>query len=62
MPGMHCILRRKPPVPVTAEDAELLFEKDEPEYQMAMAAGGDNGKKADGEAQPAHAGGNGGGG
>ncbi len=38
VPVMYSILRNKDLVPVSEEDAELLFEKDEPEYQMAKAA------------------------
>ena len=61
VPVMYSILRNKPLVPVTAEDAELLFEKDEPEYQMAKAAGAGNDKDGQGQGrpEPAHAGGNG---
>ena len=54
VPVLYSILRGKPIEPVSAEDAELLFEKDEPEYQMAMAQ-----KDGDGQGEPAHAGSNG---
>ena len=37
VPVIYSIFRRKELVPVSAEDAELLFEKDEPEYKMATA-------------------------
>ncbi len=55
VPVMYSILRRKAPVPVSLEDAELLFEKDEPEYQMAAAQDGKDGQNQ-GQPQPAHAG------
>ncbi len=42
VPVIYSIFRRKELVPVSAEDADLLFEKDEPEYKMAKA--GENGK------------------
>ncbi len=52
VPVIYSIFRRKELVPVSAEDAELLFEKDEPEYKMALAAkNGSNGKN--GHDQPA---------
>ena len=62
VPVMYSILRRKPVEPVSAEDAELLFDKEEPEYQMAMA-GRDGGKDGQGakkaEPVPAQSNGNG---
>ena len=42
VPVIYSIFRRKELQPIPAEDAELLFEKDEPEYKMAKA--GQNGK------------------
>ncbi len=60
VPVIYSIFRRKELVPVSAEDAELLFEKDEPEYQMAVAGkngqNGQNGKNGHDEPgpQPAH--------
>ena len=50
VPVMYSLLRNKPIEPVSAEDAGLLFEKDEPEYQMAMAN-----KDGNGQEEPAHA-------
>ena len=50
VPVLYSMLRNKPIEPVTAEDAELLFEKDEPEYQLAMAN-----KDGDAKDEPAHA-------
>ncbi len=45
VPVIYSIFRRKELVPVSAEDAELLFEKDEPEYKMATAGkDGQNGR------------------
>ena len=38
VPVMYSILRRKDLVPVSEEDAELLFEEDEPERQLAKKA------------------------
>ena len=42
VPVIYSIFRRKEIQPVSAEDAELLFEKNEPEYQLATA--GKNGR------------------
>ena len=50
VPIIYSIFRRKELVPVSAEDADLLFEKDEPEYKMAQA--GRNGKN--GHDEPAN--------
>ena len=38
VPVIYSIFRRKELVPIPAEDADLLFEKDEPEYKMAHAS------------------------
>ncbi len=44
VPVLYSILRNKDIKTIPEEDAELLFEKDEPEYQRAMAAhDGNNG-------------------
>ena len=66
VPVMYSILRNKEIETIPEEDAELLFEKDEPEYQLAMAHrdGGngkngyddDNGKAGGRGMQPATAG------
>ncbi len=58
VPVIYSIFRRKELVPVSAEDAELLFEKEEPEYQLATA--GRNGQPGRGQA-PARGGNDGGG-
>ena len=42
VPVMYSILRRKDLEPVSEEDADLLFEKEEPEYQLAMKKRGGN--------------------
>ncbi len=55
VPVMYSIMRRKPLVPVSAEDAELLFEKDEPEYQIAMARRDGEDRSGDRQTQPAQA-------
>ena len=56
VPVLYSIFRRKDIEPVSAEDAELLFQKDEPEYQLATRnRGGDrqqrDGKQARGDRQ-----------
>ncbi len=48
VPVMYSILRRKDLVPVSEEDAELLFEKDEPERQLATKSKDRNGQDGDG--------------
>ncbi len=49
VPVVYSIFRRKEIEPVSALDAELLFEKEEPEYQLAMAhhADGEDGETDD---------------
>ncbi len=60
VPVLYSIFRRKEIQTIPEEDAELLFEKDEPEYQMAMAGrdgkNGRDGHDGDGKRQHAPAG------
>ena len=48
VPVMYAILRRKELVLVSEEDAELLFEEDEPERQLARKSNDRNGHDGDG--------------